>query len=332
MPAPEALYEKLSQLLLTDPREARRVLLNVIDSDADAGDALLRDISKPGYSRLKSLVANVARHHPQKPRFIPFLLDWRDSETDEFTRRAITAALADVDERSYAASVVSKRALPTQIVELHQYVSDRMKHRIRNSMLAAQTFAAQLRELIPAESSEEVLVAVAKLNDAMATIGRVVEATDGDPAFFENRPIPIVDWLKQLNAQYASKYAAIHFTIEAEPKTLSVNGSDYLLETIFWNIWTNAHQAIGPDCHITIRIRKVNDQVTLVILDNGDGFSEELIETAFSQAYSTNSPGRGRGLLEVSEAVGRLHGSVELFPYFPNNYRIRLSLPDATRY
>ena len=67
------------------------------------------------------------------------------------------------------------------------------------------------------------------------------------------------------------------------------------------------------------------------VLDNGEGFSEALIGVAFQQQFSsTRDVQRGRGLLEVSEAVDRLGGSVKLFQYQAGDFRIKILFPSVT--
>lgn len=53
------------------------------------------------------------------------------------------------------------------------------------------------------------------------------------------------------------------------------------------------------------------------VLDTGQGFSKDMKEIAFQEMFSTKTAGRGRGLLEIQEAVGRLGGSIQLYEERP---------------
>jgi sensor histidine kinase regulating citrate/malate metabolism len=64
-----------------------------------------------------------------------------------------------------------------------------------------------------------------------------------------------------------------------------------------------------------------------LVLDNGSGFPEMQLETAFQQIFSTKSESRGRGLLEIADAVLRLQGKVDLAKVATNEYRIHIQLP-----
>ena len=67
--------------------------------------------------------------------------------------------------------------------------------------------------------------------------------------------------------------------------------------------------------------------IDMLVLDNGPGFAETHLETAFQQVFSTKADSRGRGLLEIADAVLRLQGTVELTRANTGEYRIRISLP-----
>jgi signal transduction histidine kinase len=72
-----------------------------------------------------------------------------------------------------------------------------------------------------------------------------------------------------------------------------VFATEYLLDTILWNIRINAHQAVGLGCEITVQFHVKDRELVLVILDNGEGFPHELKDVVFQQMYSTKNPGRG---------------------------------------
>jgi signal transduction histidine kinase len=173
-----------------------------------------------------------------------------------------------------------------------------------------------------------VQTVIAKLNDAMIAMGRELEATDVDPGFFRSRSIAIGDWLRQMNSRYATQYAPVKLRLlNADSESVRVFANDYLLETIFWNIWLNAHQATGSGCELTIDLHTKDKEVELRISDNGEGFSSELKDVVFQQIYSTKSSTRGRGLLEIQDAVERLGGHIELYEARRSEHRIRIHLP-----
>lgn len=330
MPAPEHLYERLHRLAAEDPRGARVVFLAAFEAKSPDLADLFDRLRKPNEGRLRQVVANSVRAHPEKARIVSELLHWRETETDEFTRRAIEGALVDVDPTALREDkTLQKVTAPNELVAVYRYVADRLRHRLRNTMFAAQAQASQLNRLTATGQGIEVQTIVAKLKDAMISMGRELEATDVDPEYFRLRSVALPDWLRQLNARYATQYNPVKLNlIHADHAWIRVLANDYLLETIFWNIWLNAQQSVGDNCEITIVFGRQLSNLEMRISDNGEGFSPELREIVFQQVYSsTNKSGRGRGLMEIQDAVERLAGRIELYEAKPSDFRVRISVP-----
>jgi sensor histidine kinase regulating citrate/malate metabolism len=131
-----------------------------------------------------------------------------------------------------------------------------------------------------------------------------------------------------MDLRYTSRYSSVNLKlINGDDPETRILASDYLLEIVFWNIWLNAHQAGGSDCSMTVIFEADGKDLVLKVLDSGQGFSKDLKEIAFQEMYSTKTPGRGRGLLEIQEAVERLGGQVRLYEEKPSEYRLQIRLP-----
>ena len=323
------LYERLKQLAVEDPREARKVFLAVFAANGPELSDLLIRLRNPDDGRLRQVIANAVRQQPSKARLVNELLSWRESETDEFTRRAIEGALLDVNTSSFRESSANATpAVQSALGDVYRYVSDRLRHRLRNTMLSVQTQSSRLKRTIDSSNDSELLQILGRLDDAIISMGRDLEATNVDPEHFRLREIVLDDWVEQFHTRYSLRYPSIdlRFTGPPHPKA-RVRANDYLLETIFWNLWANAHQAVGENCQIAVSIGRSNQRVELLITDNGAGFPYDLKDVVFQQVYSTKEQGRGRGMMEVQDAVERLGGSIELRSVETENCRIRLSLP-----
>jgi signal transduction histidine kinase len=333
MPELEGLYERLRMLAVEDPKEARAAFLAAFEAKSDDLADFLARLRRPNEGRLRQVVANAVRAHQEKGRLVGELLQWQETETDEFTRRAIYGALLDIDPRALRAdSTGQPNAAQSELADVYRYVSDRLRHRLRNTMLSAQAQTSRLNRLISADAGPDIRAVVAKLNDAMISLGRELEATDVDPEHFRQRAVLLPDWLRQLNTRYATQYSPITLhLLNADEPWIRVFANDYLLETIFWNIWLNAQQSVGEECHITIAFRQLGQEIEILISDNGEGFPHELKDVLFQQMYSTKDRGRGRGLLEIQDAVERLAGRVELYEAKPSEYRIRIRWPLEAR-
>jgi len=141
MKPPETLYEKLRHLVVEDPREARRLFHQLLDSGGPALDQFLGSISSSADGRLRQLVANAPRNHRDRERLIPHLIAWQESETDEFTGRAISRALDALDVRSNA-----QTALALEVARLTTAIGREMaqRERLNRELEIAQEVQAHL--------------------------------------------------------------------------------------------------------------------------------------------------------------------------------------------
>src|SRR5262249_12390601 len=159
--------------------------------------------------------------------------------------------------------------------------------------------------------------------DAFRSVGRIVEFDDNDN-YFKLRRISICGWLFTMNAEYSRKYQPIELNIDdcTDGFPAHLLGCGYLLRIIFWDLLINSQPAVEGDCKITVQVTTDSKDVHLLVIDNGGGFPEELMGVAFQERFSGNGAHRGRGLLEVQDAVRQLHGRAQLVPYHPGEYRV----------
>lgn len=323
-------YVALRRLAVEDPKRARQEFCELLDGDKDGLNSILEAASAPGEGRVRQLIANAMRSRADKDKTVAYLMRWHQNETDEFAKRAIYAALDGVDKGAYK-SEKHKTLVDPALVETYRYVTGRIRHQMNNALMGPAALLIRLADKV--ESVEdmsargEIGSMVAELKDTLRHVGRVVAFVPEDD-FFEMRSVVVLDWLNNMNAEYGQKYRSINLSMinESPTKELRIRANDYWLHTIFWNLWTNAQQAVEGTCNVEVRARKVGGSVQLTILDNGSGFPKEMREIAFQEKYSLKGSGRGRGLLEVQDAVERLLGGVQLVEV-QGHYRVRIHFP-----
>lgn len=337
MPSNEAmdeLYISLRLLAVQDPRAARKQFEELLETDADAAEGILIRMAAPGEGRLRQLVANLARNRADRSQFAVHFERWLAVETDQFAHRAINAAMDA--PRTVAPNISSQRALVArEMVEMYRYVSERLRHELQNALLRPKTRLLQLLETVKridqGVTRAQLESLMAQLQDEFQAIGRMVEFEPNDP-HFTLRPLNICDWVQQMNAEYAKRFSRIDLNIAApEPVTRhQVLASDYLLRLVFWNLWVNAHQAAGQTCAITLTCDLRDRELWITISDNGPGFPADMAGVAFENRFSHNGPNRGRGLLEVQDAMQQLHGNAQLVETSTGVFRVRLIFTIST--
>ena len=324
-------YSMLRILAAQNPREARTRFCQMLDSNSPELDEILRCAAGLGEGRVRQLIANAVRPRTEKHMLIPHLLKWLEVETDEFAKRAIVAVLEEVDLSAYHQKPEST-IVDRKLVEAYRYLKERLCHELRNALLRPRMHLLQLEARINAIGDEllraDLVTSLSQLSDAFKRLGRIVEF-EADDHYFKLRSISICSWLKIMNDEYSKKYEPVFMSIEenSDGAPIQILASNHLLYTIFWNLWINSHQAVDGECKIMVRVMLRAKQVDLLLVDNGNGFSQELLEVVFQERYSAKGAHRGRGLLEVQDAVHQLRGKAQLVPYRPGDFRVMLSFP-----
>lgn len=319
--------EKLRILAAVDPKEARKLVDALLDGDPKDMDRLLLGLTAPDQGRLRQLVANAVRRRSDRERIVPHLLRWLEHESDEFARTAINAALAGVDVTQRQDE---RQPDPLGLVQTYRYVASRLCHRVRNALPGPMMHLRGIEDLaksMPDGSGSEMLAKMGQLRDALRIISRLVEFDTGDK-YFEWRPVYLAEWLQGAGKEYNARNDQISLTVEQRegPRAI-IRANDYLLETIFWNLWRNAYQAVKGACRVMVVIEVQANRVVLLISDNGSGMPDELVGSMFEESVSTHGNGKGYGLLEIRDAVQRLAGQVRVVKVESSGYRIQVTFP-----
>lgn len=327
--AEEEVFTVLRRLVVERPREARAMIDELLDSRPPHLPGLLGRIKAPTESRIRQVIANSIRVSAGRRAAVPELDEWFATETDEFTKNALRAALAA--EPASLPTSRSTRPVDPAFVEAYRYAASRLTHKVRNAVTEPQAAIFRLAkavENVPASDVRtELELAVVALREGLRGVARVVEF-ETDDSYFLMRPVQVLPWLRSMNQSYAQTYSPIELVIEAssEAGAARVIASDHFLTTIFWNLWTNAHQATEGRCQITIKASATRAELQMLVVDNGSGFSAEARDSAFATQYSTKGKTRGRGLLEVQDAVEQLRGDIRLVDLH-DALRVRIDLP-----
>jgi hypothetical protein len=249
----ETVYQKLRILAVSDPRQARLTFCELLDNGDSLVQPLLERISSPGEGRLRQLVANAVRTRPDRARLEAFLWRWLNVEADEFTKGAIIAALEGVDRS--ALSATPTKPLPHDIVETYRYAAERLCHRVRNALITPDSLLGLLSlrvGVLPlAAARDEVLVLLTQLRDGFQRVSRVVEFDVSDD-YFAWRRVDLVVWIRSMHARYVKDAEAMNLSIgDALVRDRpTIEGNDFLLETVFSNLWRNAAQAVTGRCEM----------------------------------------------------------------------------------
>ncbi len=104
------------------------------------------------------------------------------------------------------------------------------------------------------------------------------------------------------------------------------------LNQVFMNILINAAQAIEGRGHILVRTRVTDDQVEVMIQDDGSGVAPENIPRLFEPFFTTKEVGKGTGLgLHIAYDIVKKHrGTIEVQSEWGKGTAFTVRLPVST--
>lgn len=103
-----------------------------------------------------------------------------------------------------------------------------------------------------------------------------------------------------------------------------------LIEQALFNLLHNATLYTPTDSIITINCTFENEQTTIIITDNGKGFTNEELQHIFSKFYradNKNTGGTGLGLSIVKGFIEAHNGTIKVENNIPNGAKFTIQLP-----
>jgi signal transduction histidine kinase len=322
----------LRWIAASDPKQARTAFHTILRGKHDVLNSVLTAASRPGDGRLRQMIATVFRTDEKAIILEPWLRQWLEVEPDEFTKTAIQTALASRVPTPAPSS--TSRGPAVQTVEAYRYVADRLCHRIRNALTLPSSQLIRLQHIV-AETSDptlrqDLMEILTGMQAGLSRISRTVEFDTGDD-YLTWQTMSVIGWLESASKDFEARFGPAKLVITCDPtvRRAKIRATRFFLETVFGNLWSNAIQAVESPCRFEIQCALDTERaiIEMLVIDNGPGFGETHLETAFQQIFSTKSESRGRGLLEIADAVLRLQGTVGLARASSGEYRIRIGLP-----
>jgi signal transduction histidine kinase len=107
-----------------------------------------------------------------------------------------------------------------------------------------------------------------------------------------------------------------------------VSADKELMIRVCNNLIKNAMQAIpmNTEGRVAVMLRSVDNEVELLIEDNGVGIDDEMIDKIFVPNFTTKSTGTGLGLAMVKQIVESHDGTIE-FDSKPGKTIFKVKLP-----
>lgn len=187
-------------------------------------------------------------------------------------------------------------------------------HELRNPLAVilarAQLLALGLKQGRPLDAG--------KLDSVLKTIeeqalraSKVIESLSifARPRRPEVDPLDARDVVEDVLTPLRGRAAAVGVTIEVaiEPAPVMFSADPGQLGTALTHLVVNALEAMEPDGHLTLRVRRGGDCVEIAVSDSGPGVARHDAEHIFDPFFTTKAAAAGLGLC-VAQTIAEAHG------------------------
>ncbi|MBI5476948.1 MAG: HAMP domain-containing protein [Ignavibacteriales bacterium] len=128
-----------------------------------------------------------------------------------------------------------------------------------------------------------------------------------------------------------SNYENVEFRLELNAKNFVVRADRDELRRALVNIVKNSVQALNESGVINLITQNNNDEIIMMIKDNGPGMNEETFNRLFEVNFSTKSEGMGIGLAMVKKTINDLQGRVDITNVLGQGVQVKIALPLAKK-
>ncbi len=98
----------------------------------------------------------------------------------------------------------------------------------------------------------------------------------------------------------------VEFNLELDDG-LIIKGNDKLMEWVFENLIKNSIDAIKGQGKITIKTKRLENNIAIDVIDNGKGIAKSNFKTVFEPGYTTKERGWGLGLSLTKRIIEEYH-------------------------
>lgn len=251
---------------------------------------------------------------------VPFVLAWVLGDSMR-TRRAYWAQLeeraARLEKERAAQSRIAVAAERARIArELHDVVA----HNV-SVMVVQADGAAYVLDTAPDQTRQALETISGTGRQALAEMRRLlgILRTGEQAESGEYVPQPGVEQLSDLVDQVRGAGLPVEFRTEGEPRELP-SSVELTVYRIVQEALTNTRKHGGPDVRATVRVSYRDEELELLVEDDGRGAQQEYYEEG-------GADGLGHGLIGMRERVGMVGGSLTAGPRPGGGFRIGAVLP-----
>ncbi len=261
----------------------------------------------------------------------------RELESDHKEKAAWTHTLEQkVEQKTNELKRAHEHALHTEKMASIGKMAAVLAHEINNPLSGILTYAKLLRRWLDKEANGHQLEICESLDLIASESRRCGDLVRSLLTFSRTTPMnlqstnlnQVVDRSLRL-IQHQCDLAGIHVQVQIDPALPLVQCDGAQIEQVLLALMMNAVDAMPQGGNLWITASRAEQNVRLVVRDDGSGIPAEILPRIFEPFLTTKETGRGVGLgLAISQSiVERHHGTIDVQSAVGQGTTFTLTLP-----
>jgi len=217
------------------------------------------------------------------------------------------------DEMGHLALTLN-RMLDRIEISMHQLhtITDSLAHDLRSPLTAIRgKLETSLSGVRDGEHTDSVVAAIDELDRLTDFLNKSLDVAEAKADALRLTPgeIDLDELLRAMIDLYEPSMSerGLHVRFQSEGP-LSVLADAGLIHRMIANLFDNELKHLSSGCTVTVQLRSIESDASLILRDDGEGFDQEIRSQLLEQRVKgKNSSGHGLGLAFV-DAVVRAHG------------------------
>lgn len=297
-----------------------------------------------GGASMPVVAREIELNYPQ-PRIVRLYMVPFQAEGAREKSRRFAVILADVTREKQTTERLIEDEKTSSILLLAAGVAHELGNPLNSLTIHLQLIARKLKKLKAARDAESLAESIAVCQEEVKRLDGIITHFLGairprPPDLAETNAVDVLDEVLRFQAGELKNRG---ITVEAETQAdlPAILADRNQLKQVFFNLITNAMEAMEPGGRLKIKSRADDDSVHLMFGDSGVGIRQEDISRLFQPYHTTKPGGHGLGLMLV-QRIMRGHGgqvgieskagvgTVVTLTFPQKNRRVRLLKSGAT--
>jgi len=209
--------------------------------------------------------------------------------------------------------LAERRALQNEKLSTLGLLAGSIVHEIKNPLSSIKTIATVMAEELGPENkhAEDLTIILGEVQRLANSTGELLDFARPKSSAESSSLLPKVLRSTSRILRHLASARRIQLSVEWDENLPPVRLSEEKLQEIFFNLLSNAIDAVGENGKISVRSHRENGHIISEVEDDGTGIDAAIADQVFQPFATTKATGTGLGLFAVRRRIDEAGGKIE---------------------